>query len=123
MAHIDLTTETFNDTLENNDIVIIDFWAEWCGPCREFAPIFEDVAENNPDVVFGKVNTEEQQSLATQYGVSSIPTLMVVRDGIILLNQAGMLPEDSFEQMVQHVRDMNMDEVRADIAKAEEADA
>jgi thioredoxin 1 len=123
MAYTNLTTETFNETLDNNEIVIIDFWAEWCGPCRQFAPIFEKVADENPDITFAKVNTEEQQALAGRYGVNSIPTLMVVRDGIILLNQAGMLPEEAMGKLIKHVKDLNMDEVRAEIAKDEEDDS
>jgi thioredoxin len=111
MAYIDLTKETFNETLDNNEIVIIDFWAEWCGPCKQFAPIFEKVAQDNPDITFGKVNTEEQQALADQYGIRSIPTLMVSRDGIILLNQAGMLPEEAFGKLINHVKELDMDKV------------
>lgn len=120
MAYIDLTTKNFNETLDKEGIVIIDFWAEWCGPCIQFAPIFEKVAEENPDVTFGKVNTEEQQAIATEYGVMSIPTIMVVRDGIILLNQAGMLPEEAFGKMIEHVKGLDMDEIRKEIAEGEE---
>ena len=122
MAYIDLTKEAFNETLDNNEIVIIDFWAEWCAPCKQFAPIFEKVAENNPDIVFAKVNTEEQQALAQQYNVHSIPTLMVVREGIILLNQGGSLPEAAFGDLIKHVKSIDMDETRAQIAKDEEDD-
>lgn len=120
MAYTNLTTETFDETLDKNEIVIIDFWAEWCGPCRQFAPIFEKVAEENPDITFAKVNTEEQQALAGRYGVNSIPTLMVVRDGIILLNQAGMLPEEAMGKLINHVKELDMDHVRAQMAKDEE---
>jgi thioredoxin 1 len=122
MAYIDLTTKNFNETLDNNEIVIIDFWAEWCGPCRQFAPIFEKVAENNPDIVFAKVNTEEQPAIASQFGIYSIPTLMVSRDGIILMNQAGMLPEEAFDKLIAHVKELDMDQVRAEMAKEEEDD-
>jgi len=122
MAYIELTTKNFNETLDNNDIVIIDFWAEWCGPCRQFAPIFEKAAETYPDVIFAKVNTEEQQAIATQYGVFSVPTIMVSREGIILLNQAGSLPADAFGKLIDHVKGLDMDEVRAEMAKDDEDD-
>ena len=120
MAYMDLTTKNFDETLDDNEIVIIDFWAEWCGPCKQFAPIFEKVAENNPDITFAKVNTEEQQALADRYGIRSIPTLMVVRDGIILLNQGGMLPEEAFGKLIDHVKGLDMDQVREEMAKDED---
>ena len=120
MACIDLTTKNFNETLDNNEIVIIDFWASWCGPCIQFAPIFEKVSENYPDVVFAKLNTEEQQAISAQYGIQSIPTIMVVRDGIILLNQAGSLPEEAFAKLIKHVKELDMDKIREEIAKDEE---
>ncbi len=123
MAYIDLTTQNFNETLDNNEIVIIDFWAEWCGPCKQFAPIFERVAEKYPDITFAKVNTDEQSAISAQYGIRSIPTLMVSRDGIILLNQAGMLPEEAFDKLIAHVKGLDMDQIRAEIAKDEEDDA
>ena len=120
MAYIDLTTKDFNETLDKEGIVIIDFWASWCGPCIKFAPIFEKAAEEYPDVVFGKVNIDEQQAIATQYGVHSVPTIMVARDGILLMNQGGSLPEDAFAKLIDHVKDLDMDEVRAEIAKEDE---
>ncbi len=120
MACVELTTDNFNQTLDSEGIVIIDFWAEWCGPCRQFGPIFERVSDQYPDVIFGKVNTEEQHSIATQYGIMSIPTIMVVRDGIILLNQAGSLPEEAFGKMIDHVKGLDMDEIRAEIAAEDE---
>ena len=123
MAYIDLTTKNFNETLDNNEIVIIDFWAEWCGPCKQFAPIFEKVAQDNPDIVFAKVNTEEQHAIADQFAIRSIPTLMVSRDGIILLNQAGMLPEEAFDKLIAHVKGLDMDKIREEMAQEEEDDA
>ena len=120
MACIDLTTKNFNETLDNNEIVIIDFWASWCGPCIQFAPIFEKVSENYPDVVFAKVNIDEQQAIATQYGIHSVPTIMVSRDGIILLNQGGSLPEEAFPKLIDHVKGLDMDQIREEIAKDED---
>jgi len=122
MACRDLTAEDFNLTLDKEEIVIVDFWAPWCGPCLQFAPIFEKVSDKHPDVVFAKVNTEEQQTLAAQYNVFSIPTLMVVRQGIILLNQAGSLPEDKFDEMIAHVKGLDMDAIREEIAQEEDGE-
>ncbi len=119
MATLALTEETFSSTVQDNPIVLIDFWAEWCGPCRSFAPVFETVSEANPDIVFAKVDTEAQPGLAGAFQISSIPTLMAVRDGVVLYSQAGALPESSLTQLVQAVRDINMDEVRASIAQGQ----
>lgn len=122
MAYTNLTTKDFNETLDTHEIVIIDFWAEWCAPCKQFAPIFEKVAEENPDITFAKVNTEAQQAIATQYGIVSVPTLMVVREGIVLLNHPGAQPEDSMNKIISHVKGIDMDDIRAQIAADEEDD-
>ncbi len=122
MSTIALTEETFNSTVTDNDIVLIDFWASWCGPCRTFAPVYENVSEDNSDIVFAKVDTEDQPALAGAFQISSIPTLMAIREGVVLYSQAGALPEQALTQLVQAVRDVNMDEVRATIA-AEQAAA
>ncbi len=120
MAYTDLTTKNFTETLQTSDIIIIDFWAEWCGPCKQFAPIFEKVAAKNPDITFGKLNTEEQKAIASQYDVFSIPTLVVIRDGIVLLNQAGMLPEETFDKLITHVKGLDMDSVRKEMEEEDD---
>jgi len=122
MAYINLTTKDFTETLDTHEIVIIDFWAEWCGPCKQFAPVFEKVAEENPDITFAKVNTEEQQAIATRYGIHSVPTLMVVKEGIIVLNHGGSQPEESMNKIITHVKGIDMDDIRAQIAADEEDD-
>lgn len=123
MASIDLTTQNFNETLDNNEIVIVDFWAAWCGPCIQFSPIFEKIAEENPDITFGKVNIDEQPAIANEFGVHSVPSILVSREGIILLNQAGMLPEEAFGKLIKHVKELDMDQIREEIAKDKEDDA
>ena len=119
MATIELTNENFNETIENNDVVIVDFWAPWCGPCRMFAPTFEAVSEQYPHVVFAKLNTEDQQELAASFNIRSIPTLMVFREKIIIFSQAGMLPKAAFEQVVQKSLEVDMAVVHAEIATQE----
>ena len=116
MATIELTKENFNETIENHDVVIVDFWAPWCGPCRMFAPTFEAVSEEYPNVVFAKLNTEDQQELAASFNIRSIPTLMVFREKVIVFSQAGMLPKAGFEQVVQKSLELDMVKVHAEIA-------
>jgi len=120
MAIVELTGENFNEVSEKNPILIIDFWAPWCGPCRQFAPIYEEVAGEYPDIAFGKVNTEEQQDIAGYFKIQSIPTVMIIREGIIVFAQPGMLPKEGLKDVIEQVTALDMDEVRAEIAKQEE---
>ncbi|MDE0573550.1 thioredoxin [Demequina sp. B12] len=117
MATVDLTTETFEETVTKDGIVLVDFWAEWCGPCKRFSPVFDASSEANPEVVHAKVDTEDQPVLGQQFGVTSIPTLMAFRDGIMVFQQAGALPAPSLQQVVDAVADLDMDEVRAKLAE------
>ncbi len=119
MATVALTMETFNDTIDKNGTVFVDFWASWCGPCRSFAPTFEAASEKNPTAVFAKVDTEDQQELAMSFGIRSIPTLMVFRDQILLYNEAGALPPAALEDLIRQVNDLDMDDVRRQIAEHE----
>jgi thioredoxin 1 len=123
MATIELTKDNFNTTIENNDVVIVDFWAPWCGPCRMFAPTFEAVSEQYPNVVFAKLNTEDQQELAASFNIRSIPTLMVFRENVIIFSQAGMLPKAGFEQVIQKSLELDMAVVHAEIAAQEKQPA
>lgn len=120
MATVDITTETFTDTIEGNDIVLVDFWADWCGPCKNFAPIYESVSEDNPDITFAKVDTEAEQSLAGQAGITAIPTLMAFREGILVFNEAGALPKPQLNQLIDAVRALDMDEVRSKVAEQQQ---
>lgn len=120
MAVIELTESNFQATIDNNDIVIIDFWAPWCGPCRSFAPIYEKISEKHPDVVFAKLNTEDEQGLATQFNIRSIPTIALFREQIILMMQPGALPESALEDIIKRAQDLDMDDVRKEIAEQAE---
>jgi thioredoxin 1 len=119
MASLELTEQTFADTVGGNEIVLVDFWASWCGPCRTFAPVYENVSEDNPDIVFAKVDTEAEQGLAGYFQISSIPTLMAIRDGVVLYSQAGALPQPALENLVQAIRDVDMEDVRRKIAEGQ----
>lgn len=116
MAIVELTKENFEQTVTNSPFVIVDFWAPWCGPCRSFAPVFEKVSEDHPDVVFAKVNTEEEREIAMHFQIRSIPTLMIFRDKIIIFSEAGALPEGAFRDLVGKAGELDMDEVRKQIA-------
>jgi thioredoxin 1 len=119
MATIELTGESFETAVEENDVLFVDFWASWCGPCRQFAPTYEAASEANPDLTFGSVDTEEQQALASAAQVSSIPTLMVFREGVLVFSQPGALPPAALDQLIAAVRDLDMDDVRRQVAAQE----
>jgi thioredoxin len=120
MATVNLTKDNFDDTVEKNAMVVLDFWAAWCAPCRLFAPTFEQASEKYPDVVFGKVDTEAQRELAGAFGIRSIPTLMILRDQVILYSEAGALPPPQLHALIDQAKAVDMDEVRREMAKAAE---
>jgi thioredoxin 1 len=122
MAVLELTKENFEQVVTSNPTVIVDYWAPWCGPCRGFAPVFERVAEANPDVVFAKVNTDDEQEIAQHFQIRSIPTLMVFREQIIVFSQPGALPQNALEQIVTKAKTLDMDEVRKQIAQSDGQD-
>ena len=119
MATVDLDSTNFVDTVKNNDMVIIDFWAPWCGPCQSFAPIYDELSEQYPEVVFSKVNTEEHQDLSAQFQIRSIPTLMVFREQIILYQEAGALAKQGLGQLIDDIKVLDMDEVRKSVETSE----
>lgn len=121
MATIELTAENFETTINGNDMVIVDFWAPWCAPCRSFAPTFDAASEQHADIVFAKVNTEDQQHLAAAFGIRSIPTLMVFREQVILYSEAGALPSSALEHLVTQVRAVDMADVRRELASREQS--
>ena len=123
MATVALTKDNFEETVTGNGIVLVDWWADWCGPCKMFAPTFEASSEKHPDVVFGKIDTEDQPELSGEAGIQSIPTLMAFRDGILLYSQPGALPPAALEEIIGKVKELDMDAVRAEIAKEEAGEA
>ena len=122
MATVELTEAAFEETVATNDIVLVDFWASWCGPCRQFAPVFEASSEEHPEIVHAKVDTEAEQGLAAAASITSIPTLMAFRGGVLVFNQAGALPKQSLEQVIQAVKGLDMEEVRSQLAAQSEGE-
>ena len=123
MSTLILTTEAFEDTVTSSGITLVDFWADWCGPCKMFAPIYEAASEKNPDITFGKVDTEVEQALASAAGITSIPTLMAFRDGILVFSQPGALPAPALDQVIEAVKGLDMDEVHKKLAEQDAAAA
>lgn len=123
MTTVDLTADTFREIISKDGIVLVDWWAAWCGPCRMFAPVYERAAQAHPDIVFGKVDTEAEPELSAQAGITSIPTLMAFRDGILVFSQPGALPAPALEQVITAVRDLDMDKVREQLAEQQSQSA
>ena len=121
MPTLEITKDTFNDTINNNDIVLVDWWASWCGPCRSFAPVFEEASERHGDIIFGKIDTEAQPELSAMARITSIPTIMAFREGILIFSQPGALPSASLEELIGKVRELDMAQVHAALAAEEQS--
>ena len=121
MATVELTKDNLPEVIENNDFVIIDFWAPWCGPCQSFGPVYEEISEKYPDIVFAKVDTQAEQELAGQFNIRSIPTLMIFREQIIIYAEAGAMPGPAFEDLLKRAQELDMDEVRKQVASEQQA--
>jgi thioredoxin 1 len=117
MATIDINADSFEQTITDNEIVLVDFWADWCGPCKRFAPVYERSSEKHQNIVFGKVDTEAQQELGAKFDIRSIPTIMAIRDGVIVFAQPGALPESALENLIEQVEALDMDDVRKQLAE------
>ncbi|MBE0492959.1 MAG: thioredoxin [Thiomicrospira sp.] len=123
MAVINLTLAQFDETINNNDMVILDFWAEWCGPCKQFGPVFEEVSEKHPDIVFAKINVEEEQELAGMFQVRSIPTIALMREKVVVYANPGAIPASNLEEAIEQLRGLDMQKVHEDVAKSQQADS